>query len=70
MDNRPDLAELEAVHSSLSPEERDELLQCLLVVASLDGETVVQRLEECLLGVGRVWKAEGYIYPDSRRQSG
>ena len=49
MNTRLDLAELEALHLSLSPEERDELLQCLLVAASIDGETVIERLEECLL---------------------
>lgn len=35
--------------SSPSPAERDELLQCLLIAASVSGETVIQRLEECLL---------------------
>ena len=49
MDSRLDLAELEALYSSLSPEEREELLQCLLVAASIDGDTVIERLEECLL---------------------
>jgi len=33
MDGRLDLAELEALYSSLSPQERDELLQCLLIAA-------------------------------------
>ncbi|MBN1837870.1 MAG: hypothetical protein JW820_18580 [Spirochaetales bacterium] len=45
----PELAELEALYSSLSPAERDELLQCLLVAASIGGEAVIQRLEEYLL---------------------
>ena len=49
MNTRLDLAELEALHSSLSPEDRDELLQCLLIAASISGETVIERLEECLL---------------------
>ena len=40
-----DLAELGALYSSLSAEERDELLQCLLVAASTSGETVIERLE-------------------------
>jgi hypothetical protein len=31
------------------PEERDELLKCLLVAASVGGEAVVQRLKERLL---------------------
>jgi hypothetical protein len=33
MDGHLDLAELEALYSSLSPQERDELLQCLLIAA-------------------------------------
>jgi predicted HAD superfamily phosphohydrolase len=49
MDDQLELAELDALYSSLSPEERDELLQCLLIAASISGETVIQRLEECLL---------------------
>ena len=32
------LAELEALYSSLSPEKRDELLQCLLIAASISGK--------------------------------
>jgi hypothetical protein len=49
MDDQLDLAEVDALYSSLSPEERDELLQCLLVAASMSGETVIWRLEECSL---------------------
>jgi len=49
MTEKLDLAELEVLYSTLSPEERDELLQCLLVAASDGSGTVVRRLEECLL---------------------
>ena len=38
---------------SLNPEERDELLQSLLVAASLSGETVVERLEDLPESAGR-----------------
>ena len=43
------LEELNHLYETLSPEERDELLQCLLVAASMSGETVIWRLEECSL---------------------
>ena len=43
------LNELDALYHSLSLDERDELLQCLLIAASIGGETVIQRLEEYLL---------------------
>lgn len=43
------LEELEYVYRSLSLEERDELLQSLLIAASHSGETVIQRLEDLLL---------------------
>ena len=40
---------LEALYTSLSHEERDELLQRLLLAASIGGQAVIQRPEECLL---------------------
>ena len=43
------LDELNDLYESLSPEQRDELLQCLLIAASKSGETVIQRLEERLM---------------------
>ena len=43
------VAELEGLYSCLTPEERDELLQSLLIAASISGEVVTRRLEECLL---------------------
>ena len=50
MDDRLELlAEREALHASLSPEERDDLLQSLLIAAAISGETVIRRLEERLL---------------------
>jgi hypothetical protein len=49
MEERLDLAELEALYASLHREERDELLQSLLIAASLGEETVTQRLEERLM---------------------
>ena len=45
------LEELNYLYESLSPEERDELLQCLLIAASIDEETVIERLDECLFGL-------------------
>lgn len=42
------LDELTHLYETLSPEERDELLQCLLIAASVSEETVDQRLEEWL----------------------
>ena len=49
MEQPLDLAEPEALYAYASPEERDELLPCLLIAASIDGETVIQRLEQYLL---------------------
>jgi hypothetical protein len=46
LDGPFDLAELEALCFSLSPEERDELLQCLLVAAPRGGEAMIQVLEQ------------------------
>ena len=43
------LDELNHLYQSLSPEGRDELLQCLLVAASKSGEMVIQRPEERLM---------------------
>lgn len=43
------LEELDHLYASLLSEDRDELLQCLLLAASISGETVIERLEECLL---------------------
>ena len=53
------LEELNYLHESLSPEERDELLQCLLIAASIDGDTVIQRLDECLFGLAARELASG-----------
>ena len=49
MTNKLPLDELTHLYETLSAEERDELLQCLLIAASIGEETVIQRLEECLL---------------------
>lgn len=49
MGHVPSLEELNHLYSSLSPEERDEMLLCLLIAASIGGDAVIQRLEECLL---------------------
>jgi hypothetical protein len=49
MPESPILDELEALYASLSPGERDELLQCLLIAASISGEMVVERLGAWLL---------------------
>ena len=42
------LSELEALYSALTPDERDELLQCLLVAASRGGEAMLKTLEDYL----------------------
>lgn len=49
MANRPSLEELERLYSSLTPEERDELLQCLLTAAPRGGEAMLKTLEDHLL---------------------
>ena len=49
MPDRPRLEELNHLYEKLSAEERDELLHCLLIAASISGETVIRRLGECLL---------------------
>ncbi|HLC42950.1 MAG TPA: hypothetical protein VJO34_15160 [Methylomirabilota bacterium] len=37
------------LYENLTPEERDELLQCLLVAAPRGGEAMIRVLEELLL---------------------
>ncbi len=49
IDRVPTTKELETLHSVLSPEERDELLQCLLVAAPRGGEAMLEVLEQTLL---------------------
>lgn len=49
MCKRPHLQELEHLHSTLTPEEREELLQCLLIAAPLGGEAMITVLEDLLL---------------------
>lgn len=43
------LGELEHLHARLSHEERDELLQCLLIAAPRGGEAMIKVLEDELL---------------------
>ena len=45
----PRLEELERLHAWLMPEERDELLQCLLIAAPRGGEAMIEVLEQTLL---------------------
>jgi len=45
----PRLEELEHLYEKLSAEERDELLQCLLIAAPRGGEAMIKVLEELLL---------------------
>ena len=47
---RPKRAELDHLHSRLSPEKRDELLQYLLVAARRGGDAMIEVLERTLLG--------------------
>jgi hypothetical protein len=49
MDETLSLRELEHPCAWLLPEERDELLQCLLIAASRGGEAMIKVLEETLL---------------------
>ena len=43
------LDELEALYAALPPDERDELLQCLLVAAPSGGDAMIKVLEDLLL---------------------
>ena len=45
----PRFEELEHLHSLLSPEERDELLQCLLIASARGGEAMINVLEQLVL---------------------
>jgi hypothetical protein len=45
----PSLEELTYLYEKLSIEERDELLQCLLIAAPRGGEAMVKVLEQLLL---------------------
>jgi hypothetical protein len=45
----PRLQELTHLQSTLLPEERDELLQCLLIAAPRGGEAMIEALEDALL---------------------
>jgi hypothetical protein len=45
----PQLGELEHLYARLSPAERDELLECLLVAAPRGGEAMIKVLEDTLL---------------------
>ena len=43
------LEELNHLHERLSPEQRDDLLQCLLIAAPRGGEAMIKVLEDELL---------------------
>jgi hypothetical protein len=45
----PGLQELNHLSEKLSPGERDELLQCLLIAAPRGGEAMIEVLEQLLL---------------------
>ena len=49
MSSSPRLEDLNDLYERLSPEERDELLQGLLIAAPLGGEAMVKLLEDTLL---------------------
>jgi hypothetical protein len=49
MEQRPSLRELNHLHERLSLEQRDELLQCLLIAAPRGGEAMIKVLEDELL---------------------
>jgi hypothetical protein len=48
-DNALSTAEAEALYRGLTPEEREELLQCLLVAAPRGGEAMIEILKQTLL---------------------
>jgi hypothetical protein len=45
----PELRELEHLYAWLLPEQREELLQCLLIAAPRGGEAMIEVLEQTLL---------------------
>ena len=45
----PTIEELNHLYAKLSPEERDELLQCLLIAARSGREAMIKVLEDLLL---------------------
>jgi hypothetical protein len=47
--DRPHLEELIYLYEKLSADERDELLQCLLIAAPLGGEAMIKVVEDLLL---------------------
>ena len=47
--SRVSVEELSYLHEKLSVEERDELLQCLLIAAPRGGEAMIEVLEDLLL---------------------
>jgi len=47
--DRPEAEDLSQLYETLSPEQRDELLQCLLIAASNGGEAMVEVLEQAFL---------------------
>ena len=49
MADLPRLDELSHIYEKLSAEERDELLQCLLVAAPRGGEAMIKVLQQLLL---------------------
>ena len=49
MPDRPEAEDLSHLYEKLSPEERDELLQCLLIAAPRGGEAMIEVLEQSLL---------------------
>ena len=49
MEERLSLRELNHLYERLSPEQRDELLQCLLIAAPRGGEAMIKVLEDALL---------------------
>lgn len=49
MGNQLRLAELTQLHERLSPEQREELLQCVLIAAPRGGDAILEVLEQTLL---------------------
>ena len=68
------LQELEQLYARLLPEERDELLQCLLIAAPCGEEAVIDVLEKTLLchAAEELWDEDpdgGAVGSGSRSQS-
>ena len=61
-----ELGELNHLFERLSPEQRDDLLQCLLIAAPRGGEAMIKVLEDELLCHATEELLESYCRPGDR----